>query len=224
MVAAFANLGVADQQVGHVNGRGDVGLIAGSLRDMMILDDFNKRFRQALFSEVHGAQLSVIHPQDFPLQVHEVFAFLGALMINLVKMVWKGRGHDDLAHIVNEAGDVIDFGIIALEQIGDLAGHQRGGDAVPPELAPRESVTLGQFLKILNDGRDHGELADLADAQVEDRLLNVSDRFGHAVIDGVDQAQQAGGQAGIAPDDFGDLGRVALVGAQQFPQRRINRA
>ena len=73
-------------------------------------------------------------------------------------------------------------------------------------------------------GSDHGQLADLADAQEENGFLDVVDRIGQAVIDRIDQVQQAGGQAGVAADDFGDLRGVSLVGAEKFLQGAFNAA
>jgi hypothetical protein len=93
-----------------------------------------------------------------------------------------------------------------------------------PEFAPGKLIIAREPLKVLDDGRDHGKLPDLADAEVKDRFLDIFDRPGHAVINGIDHAQEPGGQAGIAPDDFRDLGGVALVRAQEFLQRGINGA
>jgi hypothetical protein len=83
---------------------------------------------------------------------------------------------------------------------------------------------LSQLFEILDDLRHHGQLADLADAKVKDDFVDVPGRFGIGVLDGVDQAQEAGGQAGIAAYDFRDLRVLALVCDQQFEQGGINRA
>ena len=77
----------------------------------------------------------------------------------------------------------------------------------------REHNALTRRLADLRQSRAE---ADLADAQIKNGLLDIFDRFGKTVIDGIDQTQNARGEAGIAADDFGDLRRITLVRGKQL--------
>ena len=68
----------------------------------------------------------------------------------------------------------------------------------------------------------HDKLADFAHAQVKNRFLDAVDRCGQAVIDGIDEFQQARGEAGVAPDDLSDLGGIALLHEQKALQSLID--
>jgi len=114
----------------------------------------------------------------------------------LVEVARKDGGHDDFADVMDEAGNVIALAFGGFNQIHQFAGEEGGADAMTPELAPWEAVVGGEFLEVLDDGSDHGELADLADAQKEDGFLDVVDGIGEAVINGVNQVKEAGGEAG----------------------------
>ena len=146
------------------------------------------------------------------------------LPVNLGEMIGKCPGHDDLAHVVDETGDV--NGIVRLcAGVGrDFAGENGGADAVLPEFAPGKSALPREALKIFDDGRDHRELADLAHAQIKNGFLNAVDRRAQAVIDGIDQSQQPRSQTGIAADDFRDLCGVTLFRQQQSLQRLVDAA
>src|ERR1019366_7135591 len=97
-------------------------------------------------------------------------------------------------------------------------------NAMLPEFAPGKAALAREALKILDDGRDHGELADLPDAEIKHRFLDAVDRRCEAEINGVHQAQQARGEAGVAPDDLGNLRGVTLLGQQQSLQRLVDAA
>src|SRR5205085_5998442 len=93
-----------------------------------------------------------------------------------------------------------------------------------PEAAPGERRVAGKLLKIFNDWRDRGELANLANAEVKDGFLDVVHRGGQAVIDGVDQAQKARGQAWVAADDLGNLRGVTAFGIEEIAKRAVDGA
>lgn len=133
--------------------------------------------------------------------------FRGFLLhfLELLEFVGESGGHGDLADVVDEAGDVVSFIVEGVEGADDFAGEDGGADAMLPEAPPVEGGISGEFLEVLDDGGDHGELADLAYAEVEDGFLDTVDGGCEAVVDGIDEAQEAGCEAGVAPDDFGDL-------------------
>ena len=166
----------------------------------------------------------MVHAEDFAFDGDEVLRALGGELVNLREMLRRRPGHHDLPHVMHEARDVIRLIRRRLHRADDLAGEDGGADAMLPELAPREGTLTGEALEIFDDGRDHRELADLAHAQVENRLFDAVDRGGEAVIDGIDQAQEPGGQAGVAADDLGNLCRVALFGHEQTLQRLVDAA
>ena len=133
-------------------------------------------------------------------------------------------GHGDFANIVNQARDIIDLVIGRAERADDFARENRRADAVLPEIAPGKERLASQLLEILDDRRDHHELANLPHAEIEDRFLDIVDRRGQAVIDGVDQPQEPGGEAGVAPDYLRHLRGVALVRVEQFAQGAVDAA
>ena len=154
----------------------------------------------------------MVHAKNLIFKLDQVGGAQSGLPVDFGEMFGEGPGHDDFAHIMHQAGDVI--GLIGgkLHGGGDFAGEESGADAVPPEIAPREIALLGEPLEILNDGCHHRELADLADAQIENSFLDAVDRGAQAVVDRVDQAQQSGGETGVTPDDFRDVRGVPLLG------------
>ena len=176
--------------------------------------DFDKDVGEALFLKMRAPSSAWSHAEDVLFQFGQFDAGFGPGCNGFSGSGLENGGHDDFADVMDEAGNVIALAFGGLIRSTKFAGEEGGADAMTPELTPGEALVVGQFLKFLDDGSDHGELANLADAKEEDGFLDVFDGVGQAVIDGVDQVQQAGGQAGIAADDFGDLGGVALVGAE----------
>jgi hypothetical protein len=133
----------------------------------------------------------------------------------------RGR-HDDLAHVMHKAGDVIRVIRWRLHATDDFARHDGNADAMLPELAPRKRRVPGHTGEIFDDRRDHRQLADLPDAEIEHGFLDVIDGRAEPEIDRVDQAQQARGEAGIAADDLGNLMRVAAVAVEQVPASALS--
>jgi hypothetical protein len=146
------------------------------------------------------------------------------LALDFGEMVRKNPGHDDFAHVVDEAGDINRIVGLHVGAGGNFTGENGGADAVLPKFAPRKRTLPGKALKILNDGCDHCELADLAHTQIKDSFLNAVDRRTQTIVDGVDQTQQARCQAGIAADDFRDLRSVTLFREQEPVQRLVDAA
>ena len=101
---------------------------------------------------------------------------------------------------------------------------EAGADAMLPEFAPGKGALGAELLEIFDDGRDQGKLPDLPDAEVKYGFLNAGDGRAESVIDGIDQAQQAGGQAGVAADNFADLGGITVFGQNEAQKAFIDAA
>lgn len=223
-VTAIADAVEADEMVGELDG-GDEGGVAGGGGGVGVpASGIDDAVGEAVMGEVHGAEFAVVHAEDFDFDIAEVGGGGGDAGADVGEFVGELGGHDDTADVVEEAGDVFEFVLGGLEGAGDLAGHDGGGDAMLPEATPGEGVMAGDFLEILDDGGGHGQLADLADAEVEDGFLDTGDGGREAVVDGVDEAEHAGGHAGVASDDLGDLGGEALFGVEQFAEDAVDTA
>ena len=125
---------------------------------------------------------------------------------------------------MDQARDVIRFVFEAHDGTGEFASEDGGGDAMLPKAAPWEGSAAGKFLEIFDDRSDDGELADLANAEVEDGFLDGIDGVVEAVIDGIHQAEETGGEAGIAADDFGNLRGEAIIGMEEVAQGSFDAA
>src|SRR5205085_4390239 len=133
----------------------------------------------------------------------------------------SGR-HDNLTHVMNEASDVIGFIDSQPGDVGYFASDDGGGDAMLPEAAPGKWCVAGEGLKIFDDWRDGGELANLAHAQIKNGFFDVVNGRGQAVVNGIHQPEEARGQARVAADDFRNLGGVTAFGVQQFAQGAVD--
>ena len=163
---------------------------------MMKAGDLDEHLRQTLLLQIKGAQFGVVHAENLLFHLHQVAPLLRRRMINGPEVLGKNGGHDDFAHIMHQARNVIALPFRRFHQVHQLPRQQRRADAMPPELPPGKAPVLRQFLKVLNDRCHHRQLADLPDSQKKNRLLDVLDRIGQAVINRIDQVQQPRGQAG----------------------------
>ena len=224
VIAAVANALAAQQKIGNLHGGDDVTVLRGLLRAMMIARRENHEFRQAMAFEIERAKLGMVHAEDLVLDHRNgLRAGLGTAM-NLREVIGETPGHDNLADVMNEAGDVIGLIGGTGDVGGDFARHDGGADAVLPKFAPGEIALPGETLEILDHGRDHRELPDLPDPEVEDGFLDAVDGGVKTVVNGVDQPQKARGKAGVAPDDFGDLRGVPRFGDEQALERLVDAA
>lgn len=221
-IAAVADVGVADQHVGDLDRGDDADVPRRLLGVVMISGCLDEDFGQSMISEVEGAQFGVIDAQNGRFDFAEIATGIVMDAVDGGEMIGKGGGHGDPADIMNQSGDVV--GVIRgrLEHAGDLLGQDCGADAVFPEFTPGEPRSSGEHLEVVDDGGHHGEAPDLADADIEDGFLDAVDGGGKAVVNGVDEAQKAGGQTGVTPNDFCDLRRVALVCAKDFAQGNVD--
>src|SRR5260221_9290851 len=138
----------------------------------------------------------MVNAQHFLLELQQVVSPLDAAAVNLVKMLREGGGHDDFADVMNQPGDIINFFIGSLDDVYDLAGHQGRADAMAPEFAPWETMVSREFLEIFNNRRHHRKLADLADTQIKNALLNIFGRFEKTEIAEINQSKNPRGKPG----------------------------
>ncbi len=204
-VAAIADAGLAAEEVGYLDGGHERGVFTGFLGLMVPADGFDEDWWKAMLLEVDGAEFGMVDTDELFFEREQVFGGVLLHFLELLEFLRESGGHGDLADVMDKSGDVVGFIIEGVEGADDFAGKDGGADAVLPEAAPVEGGISGEFLEVFDDGGDHGELAYLADAEVEDGFLDPVDGGSEAVVDGVDQAQEAGGEAGVTPDDFGDL-------------------
>ena len=190
----------------------------------MIAGAVDHQFGQMVAFEIKRAEFGMVNAEDFIFNLAEFARAGGGLPVDFGEMIGKRPGHHDFAHVVHEAGHIIGVFGLRVDAGGDFAGEDGGADAVLPEFAPGKITLPGEPLEILDDRRDHRELPDLPDAEIEHGFLNAVDRRVQAVIDGVDQPQQARGEAGVAPDDLGDVRGVALFNDQQPLERLVDAA
>ena len=92
----------------------------------------------------------------------------------------------------------------------DLAGKQGDGNAVLPERAPGEGRATDQRLEVVDDGRGHGEMANLFSADKENSFLDSTDRLGQTEVDRVDHPKYASGKTGIPLNNLADFLRISL--------------
>ena len=179
-------------------------------------------FREPVPLEVERAEFRVIHAEDFIFNLAKVARAFQRLTMNLGKVIGERPGHDDLAHVMHEPGNVVGF----IRGRGDGGRHfpreNGAADGVLPEFAPGKRALGRELLKILDDRRHHRELPDLPHPKIKHGFLDAVDGTAQAVIDRVDQAEQARREAGVAPDDLGNLGGIPLFHREQLLQRLID--
>ena len=120
---------------------------------------------------------------------------------------------------MDKPGDVVRFVFETHDRAGEFASEDGGGDAMLPEATPRKGGAAGEFLEIFDDRGDDSELADLADAEIKNRFFNAVHGIIEAVINGIHQPEKAGGEAGVAADDLGNLSGEAVIGVQEVAER-----
>jgi hypothetical protein len=223
-IAAAADVSEAGEHVRQVNGGDELGCFGRIFGAVMVPRDFDEHLGEIVLVEINCAEFGVIDAEDAAFAFEQIGFFERFIEIDSAEMIGKCGGEDDFTHVVDKAGDVIGFVFVAVGWAGEFASENGSGDAVLPEFAPGEEGVAGEFVKIFNDGRDDSELADLADAKVKDGFFDAVDRRGEAVIDGVDESQEAGGQARVATDDFRNLGGETVVGVEEFFEGRFNAA
>lgn len=224
VVPADSHILAAQEEIGDLHRRHEPLAALGFFGLMMEPRGFNHDVRQAMAFQVTGAKFRVVHAQDFGFDFNQIAFGLQGLAMNFRKMVGESPGHDELANVMDEPGHIIRFLAGKLDSGDNFAGHQGGADAMLPKFAPGKIALAGEALEIFDNGRDDDELADFPDAEIEHSFFDGIDGGGEAVIDGIDQAQQARGEAGVAPDDFGDLRGVTLFHEQQALQGLVDAA
>lgn len=224
VIAADAHFFAANEEVGDLHGGDDTLVILGLFGVMMKTRGLDEQIGHAMTFEILGAEFGVVHAKDFVLDEQEIAATLERLMMNLSEMIGKRPSHDDFTHIVNEAGDVIRVIGRCLRGFHDLMGENGGADAMLPKFAPGKRALQGELLEILDDRRDHRELADLTDAEIEHGFLNTAHGGAQSVIDGIDETEEPRREAGIASDDLTNLSGVAVFGQNQAQQGLIDAA
>lgn len=222
--AAVADLGVTDEQVGDLHGSNGLGVLPGAFRLMMIERRFNHDVRQIVILEIERAEFGVLNPENFLFQFLQRSRFDSNAPLNFDKVVGKRCRHHDLAHVVNQSGDIVRIVGGRLYATDDFASHYRNADAMLPERTPRKGCVPGETLKIFNHRSHHRESANLPDAQIKNRVFDIIDWRAEAEIHGVDQTQQSRGETRVASDDFRNLMRVTAIAVEQFPQRVLDAA
>lgn len=172
VITAATDLRIAHEQVRDLDGGDDEALVIGVFRAMMEAGGFDHQLGQVVVLEIKRAEFIVTEAENFLFDGKQVAlpGFSGAM--NLREMIGKGPGHDDFTHIVDEAGDVVGFVIGRLHDADNFTSEYGRADAVLPKIAPGKSALAGETLKVLDDGGDHRELADLPDAEVENGFFD----------------------------------------------------
>ena len=220
-VTTLSDLGVSGEEVGDLHSGDEVAMDRGLERGVVMAGGADETGGELMLLEVSSAQFGVIHAQDLPLGLQQGIV-AGSVGINGFEMGWKGGRHGNLAHVVQQAGHVIHFRRRTLRRGNQFTGENGRADAVLPERTPGILRARGQLLEVLDDGCDHDELADLAHTQVEHGFLDALGRGFQRVVDGIDEAEQTRGEAGVASNDIGDLMGVSGVRMHEFPERAIN--
>lgn len=72
-VAAHADVGVAGEHVGDVDGGGEFAGFLAALGLMMVARDFDENGRELVLRKIDRAEFGVVHTEDAPFTVEEVF-------------------------------------------------------------------------------------------------------------------------------------------------------
>jgi len=147
LAAAVADLGVAHEEIGHLHRAHYKLVMLRPVGFMVELHDLDKDIGQELLAQITGTQFGVVHAQHFAFKGRQVRRGIAGFEIDFLEVLGKGGGHDDLADVVDEPGQVIDVFVGSLHEIDDFAGHERGADAVAPKFAPREAGVAASFWK-----------------------------------------------------------------------------
>ena len=132
---------MADKVVGDLDRGGEALVLRGVLRVMVVADGVGEFLGQLVALEEVGADLGVVPSDELALEDADVGRRLERRARHLGKLSREGIGHDDLAHVVQEADQIV--GVIIDDALGrgeDLPGEDRRPDAVRPEILPADGT------------------------------------------------------------------------------------
>jgi hypothetical protein len=124
----------------------------------------------------------------------------------------QGLQEGEPAHVVQKPGKVglLDAGI--MEPRGQLSGQQGGEQGMAPEGGQIGLVAGPETGEQVQDRLVEGDAAHGPGAQHGQALAEAVRGAAAVVIRRVGDAQDAGGDGGIAAHDIGDLGQAAVLG------------
>src|ERR1051325_7519842 len=74
----------------------------------------------------------------------QILHYLAVTLVNLHEMVREHRSHDDLAHVMHQAGHVVRLVLEPQDRPDDFPRQNGRADAVLPEFPPRKRHVLRQ--------------------------------------------------------------------------------
>ena len=209
-----------------MRGRGEV-FARGSLQRVVVEADSFDDFRGDLVVlEIVRADGRVVPAEQGALGGEDLgFVFVNTLG-ELCEFRGKYFGDDDLADVLEQAGDVV--GVVVDRDVGvveEVAGREGAGERVQPKIAPGNlGAVCAHGAHVFEDGRGQGERTDLAEAEVENSVLDCSDLGAEPEVHAVDHAQQARGERRISRDDLCELPGLRVVVAEEIGESAVDAA
>lgn len=209
-----------------MRGGGEV-FARGSLQRVVVeadgFDDFRGDF---VALEIIRADGRVVPAEQGALGGEDLgFVFVNTLG-ELREFGGKYFGDDDLADVLEQAGDVV--GVVVDRDVGvvqEVAGREGASERVQPEIAPGNlGAICAHGAHVFEDGRGQGERTDLTEAEVEDGVFDGADLGAEAEVHAVDHAEQAGGEGRIARDDLRELAGLRVVVAEEVGESAVDAA
>ena len=149
-VAADADAGVADEEIRDLHGSDDLGIVAGAFRFVMVAGGVDQDVGQIVVPQVERSEFGVINPEQLAFDL-TTFAGAGDLdAMDLVKMFRERRSHDDLADVMDQARDVVDFVDWGEDPGEHFPGEDGGADAMLPKGFPGPACLCDRSVAILH--------------------------------------------------------------------------
>ncbi len=159
--------------------------------------------------------------QPLPLKEGELAGVNRAAGQQFAVFPGKGAAEQQLAEIVEQAGQIGLGWLRVLDQARQRGGDHRRQQRVMPE--PGQ----GKFRRFLESPEDlvdrdrHGDIPDGIGAEEDDRLAGVAERRAAAEEGRVGKLQDPGADGGVAGDDLGNPGEIGfavVAGGDQLDQ------
>lgn len=197
--------GIANR-VGQMDDGGLALILRGQGGLMMTGHRFDEGFGQVPLAQQFGAQFGMIEAEFVALQSAQILVFLASPGQQPGRGLGPGQIHDQLADIVQQAGDKQPFGMCNLQPFSQSPGGTGHRNVVAPEELWCDQP-FGQSVELVDHQRCHSQVAQLSGADDGDGHGDGIDPGRETVKRAVHDFQQPGGQCGILAERFGNIGR-----------------
>jgi len=168
-------------------------------------------FGKIPFAQDAGGQLSVSEAPVCELTFFEGASAIGVADANLFKLRLNGNGREHQAEVMKQSRGETAFGVIDIQVLSELIGHQGFGHASQVELAVRPLRMSVQLDVELAQRNGHGGVADPRKAKQRDGMPHRVHGATKTIERGVHQAQHIARKHSVFLNPAGDFAEAHII-------------